>query len=189
MAQAGLDESVIIAKIQHSSTAFDISTQGLVELKKAGVPQDVVKVMIERPQGPPAAPAMVAPASAPAPTIKPVKPFADITSVYIKAPSEVMRSTAEKTLREKKGPASSPSETEADATMIIGSDCGAQTLSLWSGANYCTCEGSLTIEINGSRLWSITDQERSANAAKASREMVERMTAKFVDTMRKAKKG
>ena len=46
MVAAKLPEDVIIAKIQGSSTNFDVSTTGLVDLNNNGVPSNVVKAML-----------------------------------------------------------------------------------------------------------------------------------------------
>jgi hypothetical protein len=41
--KAGLDESVIITKMQQESADYDLSTDGLIELKKAGVSDKVIQ--------------------------------------------------------------------------------------------------------------------------------------------------
>src|SRR4051812_31546683 len=46
MAAAKLPEDVIIAKIQGSSTNFDVSTAALVDLNTNGVPPTIVKAML-----------------------------------------------------------------------------------------------------------------------------------------------
>ena len=46
MVKAGLAESVIIQKIRASSRKFDTSTDGLIKLKAAGVPDKIVEAMI-----------------------------------------------------------------------------------------------------------------------------------------------
>jgi len=66
-------------------------------------------------------------------------------------------------------------------------DCGEQTMSLWTGANYCTCEATMNLESGGERLWSTTAHERAASAPKAGKYMVERMIAEFVQAWRKTK--
>lgn len=55
MVKAGLPESVIIPKIHASERKFDTSTDGLIKLKAAKVPDKVIEAMITG--GPPAAPA------------------------------------------------------------------------------------------------------------------------------------
>lgn len=46
MVQAGLSESVVVAAIQSSPAHYDVSTDGLIELKKAGVTPDEMKAII-----------------------------------------------------------------------------------------------------------------------------------------------
>lgn len=46
MSAAGLDKTLIISKIKASKTDFDISPQALIELKKAGVSDEVIAFMI-----------------------------------------------------------------------------------------------------------------------------------------------
>src|SRR5881392_360271 len=46
MVQAGLQPTIIINKIRASKTNFNISTDELIRLKQARVPDDVVNVMI-----------------------------------------------------------------------------------------------------------------------------------------------
>ena len=47
MVAAGLPASVIVAKIKSSTTNFDTSASTLAQLKKAGVPDDVILAMVE----------------------------------------------------------------------------------------------------------------------------------------------
>jgi hypothetical protein len=49
MVKAGLPEAVIIQKIQTSERKFDTSTDGLVRLKSAGVPDRVIEAMMGAP--------------------------------------------------------------------------------------------------------------------------------------------
>lgn len=49
MTQAGLPSDIILKKIGSSKRAFDISTQGLVALKKAGVDDSVIAYIMEEP--------------------------------------------------------------------------------------------------------------------------------------------
>jgi hypothetical protein len=188
MVKAGLDEAVIIAKIRHSPVSFDVSTAGLIDLKNSGVPSSIVTVMLERPQGAPAgAPPPKETAAQPQPVEKKATSLQEVSKVWIKADSEVLRVTIQKRLEEQRGPAVALSEGEADATFSFATDCGAQTISMWSGANFCTCEGSLTIEAAGKQLWTDLEHERSANAAKASKKLAEQMTENFVRAWLKAK--
>ncbi len=73
MVQAGLPETVILAKIRSSQTKFDTSAKGLIALKQAGVPDKVLEAMVTAasPTAGMASPAPVAP-SAPAPPPPPV---------------------------------------------------------------------------------------------------------------------
>jgi len=54
--KAGLDAGVISSKIESSSCKFDVSTNGLVGLKKQGVPDDIIKLMVEKDSNKPATP-------------------------------------------------------------------------------------------------------------------------------------
>jgi hypothetical protein len=44
--KAGLDESVILAKVTATPTQFDTRTEVLIELKRAGVPDRVLAAMV-----------------------------------------------------------------------------------------------------------------------------------------------
>ena len=48
LAQSGLGKELIINKIKNSDCSFDVSVNGLVELKKAGVDDVIVAVMMEK---------------------------------------------------------------------------------------------------------------------------------------------
>jgi hypothetical protein len=48
MAAAGLSDDVLITKIQASKNRFDISSRGLIELKKSGVPDSVITLMLAK---------------------------------------------------------------------------------------------------------------------------------------------
>jgi hypothetical protein len=48
MSQAGLGEQIIIKKIQDTRTNFDVSANALIELKKAGVHDDVIALILEK---------------------------------------------------------------------------------------------------------------------------------------------
>ncbi|SRR6266481_4004079 len=66
MVQGGLPDDLIIAKLRKDKVAFDLTAQEMVQLKKAGVGDNVIKVMLD-----PAAVITAAaptPATAPAPT-------------------------------------------------------------------------------------------------------------------------
>lgn len=62
MAQAKVDASIIIASIENSEAAFDVSPQGLIGLSAAQVPQPVIASVIKRASAAPhsAAPAVAA---------------------------------------------------------------------------------------------------------------------------------
>jgi hypothetical protein len=64
LVKAGLSPATIEAKIATSATKFDTSTDSLVALTKAGVPDRVIKSMIERKPAPPPAPPAPPPAVA-----------------------------------------------------------------------------------------------------------------------------
>jgi hypothetical protein len=67
MVKAGFSESVILAKMRSSQTKFDTRTDALIELKKAGVPEKVMQMIVSGgapPASAPAAAASAAPASA-----------------------------------------------------------------------------------------------------------------------------
>jgi hypothetical protein len=51
LAGAGLNSSIIVNKIKTSNTNFDLSTDALIKLKKAGVTDDVVNAMLEAKSG------------------------------------------------------------------------------------------------------------------------------------------
>lgn len=68
LSKAGLTTDVIVKKIATSKSAFDLSTNGLVELKRSGVDDIVIASMIEHQQAqPPVAPAATA---VPAPPVR-----------------------------------------------------------------------------------------------------------------------
>jgi hypothetical protein len=82
MIKAGLPESVIIAKIRSTSTKFDLRTNALVSLKRAGVSDKVLEAMVA--QGSPATGTLPAPptAVAPIPSDLRVAPMKDRDVVY-----------------------------------------------------------------------------------------------------------
>ena len=57
MVKGRLRVDIVVQKIEQSSTAFDLTTNALLELKKAGVPDVVVSKMLKRRVGKPSAPA------------------------------------------------------------------------------------------------------------------------------------
>lgn len=65
LAKAGFDELFILQLIRSSRTNFDTTVEGLVELKKAGVSEDLIRLMAMPQSSPPAAPAGTTPAPPP----------------------------------------------------------------------------------------------------------------------------
>jgi hypothetical protein len=53
MTRAGLPESVIITKIKGSEGRFDVSVASLIEMKKAGVGNDVINALLQSKPAPP----------------------------------------------------------------------------------------------------------------------------------------
>ena len=51
LTKAGLSQSLIIGKIRTSKSSFDLSTNGLISLKQAGVSDEIVTVMMEAKSG------------------------------------------------------------------------------------------------------------------------------------------
>lgn len=52
MTQAGLGRDLVIAKVKDSDGNYDVSAKSLIELKKAGVADEVIKMMLEKPKKP-----------------------------------------------------------------------------------------------------------------------------------------
>jgi hypothetical protein len=48
MTRAGLGKEIIVRKITNTDANFDISAKALIELKKAGVEQEVIRVLLEK---------------------------------------------------------------------------------------------------------------------------------------------
>lgn len=46
--KAGLEDQIIISKINSSSTKFDLSTEGLIALKKGGLSKEVIQAMMDK---------------------------------------------------------------------------------------------------------------------------------------------
>ena len=67
LVQAGIPENIVVQKIQTSKTKFDTSVDGLLELKKGGVSDNLIAFIMNPNAAPPAA----APPPAPAPTAAP----------------------------------------------------------------------------------------------------------------------
>ncbi|MGZ3820966.1 MAG: YXWGXW repeat-containing protein, partial [Mucilaginibacter sp.] len=56
LSKAGIGKQIILAKIENSICNFDLSTDGLIALKKSGVPDDIVATMISKGSTPAQAP-------------------------------------------------------------------------------------------------------------------------------------
>lgn len=67
LARAGFSEDLIITKIKRNGKAFDLSTDELLELKKEGVSDNIVKFLLDpsQPYSPPSPPAGPSPAKSP----------------------------------------------------------------------------------------------------------------------------
>jgi hypothetical protein len=78
MVSAGLGSDVIMLKIERSDGAFDTSTDGLIALKKAHVPDAVIRAVLVKGESaspvPPVPAAIATPASRPAPAAAPASP-------------------------------------------------------------------------------------------------------------------
>src|SRR5436305_688651 len=70
---AGFADDVIITKIRKNAKPFNLSTDELVDLKKAGISDTVVRFLLDPAQ--PYSPAAVAPPPAAAPAIAPAAPI------------------------------------------------------------------------------------------------------------------
>src|SRR5471030_1129382 len=71
LVKEGFDETVIIARINKSTKAFDLSTKAMVALKNAGVSQRVITVMLGEPDPSAARPSSTPVANRPAQTAVP----------------------------------------------------------------------------------------------------------------------
>ena len=66
LAQAGISEDLIIAKVRKNGKAFDLSTDQILALKKAGASDRILSVMMDPAEPAPAKPAATAEAAPPA---------------------------------------------------------------------------------------------------------------------------
>src|ERR1700743_2873231 len=48
LVKAGLSKSVIASTIKNSQTKFDVSTNGMIALKKDGVPDELIDIMVNK---------------------------------------------------------------------------------------------------------------------------------------------
>src|SRR5512147_633277 len=69
MVKAGLPEAVVIGKIKSTSSKFDLKTDSLVSLKKAGVSDKVLEAMVAAGSGAGSAPTTGAMPAPPAPAV------------------------------------------------------------------------------------------------------------------------
>jgi len=51
MAKSGLAKAIIVRKINESKSDFDVSVKGLVDLKNAGVDEEIIETIMERADG------------------------------------------------------------------------------------------------------------------------------------------
>jgi hypothetical protein len=51
--KAGLDDDLIVSKIQSSECKFDVTANGMIDLKNKGVPQPLIKIMMNKMDGKP----------------------------------------------------------------------------------------------------------------------------------------
>ncbi|MCC7155795.1 MAG: hypothetical protein IT161_14565 [Bryobacterales bacterium] len=92
LTKAGLSEDIIVAKIKKAGRAFDLTADEILELKRDGVTDAVIKVLVDptQPYTPPAAPAGApgagGPAAPPAAAAAEPKPPAD--PIALKIPRE-----------------------------------------------------------------------------------------------------
>jgi hypothetical protein len=77
MTQSGLADDLIITKVKQNGKVFDLSAEELLDLKKAGVSDNVVKYLLDptQPYAPPAPPAAAPVAPAPPKPIGPAKQY------------------------------------------------------------------------------------------------------------------
>ncbi len=81
MLSGKVPKQIVLAKIQMSRSAFDVSSSGLVSLTTSKVPEDVIKaMMLPPPTAPAVAPIPVREPTAPSPTVVPAKPAVGSTT-------------------------------------------------------------------------------------------------------------
>lgn len=141
MVQAGLSESVIVVSIQSSLAHYDVSTDGLIKLKKAGVTPDEMKAIITAQQasnrGETAAPppekasAGVATAPPPAPASR-----WEMPSVYLLTMRSAQELPRERTqLTETKTKPHSLASLAGDSAVTQGMQAGANDVA-WDAATH-----------------------------------------------------
>ena len=99
LVKANISEDIIIAKIKQSKTRFDVTIDGLVALKQAGVSDNLINVMMNPaapvPPPAPASPPAAANTSAPAtPAPKPVFPPSNVPKVVAANETNVVKKGA-----------------------------------------------------------------------------------------------
>jgi len=92
LCQTGLPEELIVTKIKKNGKAFDLSTEELLELRKAGVSDNIIKFLLDpsQPYTPPPPPPAPAPGGSPVASTTstpPVKQYPD-DKLASKVPSE-----------------------------------------------------------------------------------------------------
>ena len=181
MVTVGISTDIIIAKIQKSPVNFDLSTKGLIDLKNANVPSNIVTLMIDRPID-----------SAPAKVLgqnlnKNVNSLADVKTIFITASTEAIRATAEETILKLNGPKINHENINCDAVLNIGIDAGPEHWSFWTGLYYSTAKGSMTLGNNGQSLWIATDELEAHTAIDATNRLEKKLATKFVQDWQAAK--
>jgi hypothetical protein len=91
LVKAKVSEDLIAAKIRQSKTRFDVSVDGLVALKEAGVSDNVIAVMMNptAPAAPPAVPAGAAASSSPA--TKPANPASNASKEVVATETKAVK--------------------------------------------------------------------------------------------------
>jgi hypothetical protein len=140
MVQAGLPESVIVASIQSSHAQYDVSTDGLIKLKKAGVTPDEMKAIITAQQasngggtaGPPPVNGSAREPSTPPPTA-PASRW-EMPSVYVLTMRSAQELPREKTqLAETKTKPHSLASLAGDSAVTQGMQAGVNDVA-WNAA-------------------------------------------------------
>jgi len=142
MVQAGLSESVIVASIQSSPAHYDVSTDGLIKLKKAGVTADEMKTIIAAQQagdaGRTTAPTSETANSAVVRTIPPTAAASrwEMPSVYVLTMRSAQELPREKTqLAETKTKPHSLASLAGDSTVTQGIQAGVNDVA-WDAATH-----------------------------------------------------
>jgi hypothetical protein len=118
LVQAGLSEETIAAKIAASESAFDTSTDALVALKGSGVPDSVIRRMIER-----AAVPMTAARVKPATVVSVAAPAAKVSDSHPAAVKTVKTKRFDVTLHRPAGGKCDGAELKVDAKGVHATRC------------------------------------------------------------------